>query len=52
MIFEAQDKLARGYKRLESYESKTGGFEWFGASPGHEVLTAYGLMQFNEMKEI
>jgi hypothetical protein len=28
----------------------TGGFEWFGESPGHEVLTAYGLLQFREME--
>jgi len=28
------------------------GYEWFGHTPGHEALTAYGLQEFNEMKEI
>ena len=45
-------KLDRGYKRLTSYETKENGYEWFGSSPGHEALTAYGLMQFNDMKHV
>lgn len=45
-------KLDRGYKRLTSYETKEKGYEWFGSSPGHEALTAYGLMQFNDMKHV
>ena len=28
------------------------GFEWFGNDPGHETLTAYGLMEFTEMAEV
>ncbi len=28
------------------------GFEWFGASPASESLTAYGLLQFIEMKNV
>jgi TonB-dependent SusC/RagA subfamily outer membrane receptor len=43
--------LENGYQKLKNYESKDGGFEWYGGNPGHEVLTAYGLLQFNEMKE-
>ena len=35
--------LESGYKRLIGYETKTKGYEWFGDSPGHEALTAYGL---------
>ncbi len=46
------DLLDRGYKRLTSFETKTKGYEWFGQSPAHEGLTAYGLMQFQDMKEI
>ncbi|TDW52418.1 TonB-dependent SusC/RagA subfamily outer membrane receptor [Flavobacterium sp. 270] len=43
--------LASGYTKLKNYESKNGGFEWYGGNPGNEALTAYGLLQFNEMKE-
>ena len=44
--------LQTGYSRLTSYESKSGGFEWFGGDPGHETLTAYGLMEFHEMARV
>lgn len=44
--------LQTGYRRLVSYESKSGGFEWFGGDPGHEMLTAYGLMEFTEMARV
>jgi len=43
--------LENGYQKLKNYESKDGGFEWYGGNPGNEALTAYGLLQFNEMKE-
>lgn len=43
--------LQIGYQKLKNYESKDGGFEWYGGNPGNEALTAYGLLQFNEMKE-
>ncbi|PXY45916.1 TonB-dependent receptor plug domain-containing protein [Flavobacterium hydrophilum] len=43
--------LETGYNKLRNYESKEGGYEWYGGNPGNEALTAYGLLQFNEMKE-
>lgn len=43
--------LESGYTKLKNYESKEGGFEWYGGNPGNEALTAYGLLQFCEMKE-
>ncbi|MGE6355590.1 MG2 domain-containing protein [Flavobacterium sp. NPDC079362] len=43
--------LENGYQKLKNYESKEGGFEWYGGNPGNEALTAYGLLQFYEMKE-
>lgn len=43
--------LEIGYRKLRNYESKEGGYEWYGGNPGNEALTAYGLLQFNEMKE-
>ena len=43
-----------GYQRLLSYEvgDKSGGFEWFGHDPAHNVLTAYGLMEFSDMSKV
>jgi hypothetical protein len=46
----AIDLLNRGYKRLTTFETKNKGYEWFGADPAHEGLTAYGIMEFADMK--
>ncbi len=50
-IAYAGDLLDRGYKRLTTFETKDKGYEWFGASPAHEGLTAYGIMEFVDMKK-
>ena len=42
----------KGYKKLAAYETSENGFEWYGATPPHEALSAYGLMEFTEMKEV
>jgi alpha-2-macroglobulin-like protein len=47
----ATDLLDRGYKRLTTFESSEKGYEWFGANPAHEGLTAYGIMEFVDMKK-
>ncbi len=47
-----QGYLQTGYGRLTGYESKQGGFHWWGYDPAHEGLTAYGLMQFVDMKNV
>lgn len=52
MMMEGTKKLQTGYDRLLTFETSSGGYEWFGESPGHEALSAYGLMQFHEMKDI
>ncbi len=49
---KALSMIDAGYKRLISFECKTGGFEWFGQDPGHEGLTAYGLLEFAEMQKV
>ena len=49
IVADATAKLNRGYKLLTGYETKQKGYEWFGENPGHEALTAYGLMQFKDM---
>ncbi|MDF2193651.1 TonB-dependent receptor plug domain-containing protein [Paraflavitalea sp. CAU 1676] len=46
----AMKYLRSGYKRLLSFETPKGGFEWFGHAPGHLGLTAYGLLEFTDMK--
>ncbi len=46
----ASNLLDKGYKRLTTFETKQNGYEWFGASPAHEGLTAYGIMEFVDMK--
>ncbi len=48
----AKGLLDKGYKRLTTFETKEKGYEWFGSSPGHEALTAYGLMQFNDYSKV
>ncbi len=49
---KAMDFIKKGYKKLAAYETSKNGFEWYGHTPPHEVLSAYGLMEFTEMKEI
>ncbi len=44
--------IKSGYKKLAGYECSTGGFEWYGADPAHEGLTAYGLMEFIDMQKV
>ena len=48
----ALDLIKTGYSRLTGFESPSGGFEWFGGDPGHEGLTAYGLMEFVDMAKV
>lgn len=48
----ARQFLADGYKRLSGYECKTGGFDWHGNPPGNETLTAYGILEFTDMKKV
>lgn len=44
--------LDSGYRRLTGYETPQKGYEWFGGAPGHEALTAYGLLEFADMKAV
>lgn len=44
--------LSLGYQKLVSFEVPGGGFEWFGRAPANQVLTAYGLMEFSDMKRV
>lgn len=51
-IKQAQDLLDEGYKKLVSFECSKKGYEWFGENPGHEALSAYGLMEFADMAKV
>ncbi len=48
----AKELIKTGYGMLKGYECRNGGFEWFGADPGHTALTAYGLMEFRDMARV
>ncbi len=52
VLKKAKDLIEKGYKKLISFETKQKGYEWFGAEPGHEALTAYGLMEFKDMQSV
>jgi hypothetical protein len=50
LIERSRTLLDDGYNRLTGFECKTTkGFEWFGADPGHDALSAYGLLEFTDM---
>ena len=50
LIERSRTLLDDGYARLVGFECKTTkGFEWFGADPGHDALSAYGLLEFTDM---
>jgi hypothetical protein len=52
-LLERTNKLLdSGYKKLSGFESPKKGYEWFGGDPGHEALTAYGLLEFADMKDV
>jgi uncharacterized protein YfaS (alpha-2-macroglobulin family) len=52
ILSRATALLSRGYKRLVGFETRSKGFEWFGADPGHEALSAYGVVQFTDMHKV
>jgi hypothetical protein len=48
----ARQYIHLGYQRLLGFETATGGFDWYGRSPGNVALTAYGLMEFQDMARV
>lgn len=51
-IQRSRDLLDAGYKRLKGFQTKDRGYEWFGEDPGHEALSAFGLMEFSDMAAV
>jgi len=49
---KAEKFIRNGYAKLLAYETRTEGFDWWGKSPGHGGLSAYGLMEFTEIKAL
>jgi uncharacterized protein YfaS (alpha-2-macroglobulin family) len=52
LVQKTHGVLDHGYKLLTGYETPDKGYEWFGKTPGHEALTAYGLMEFADMAKV
>ena len=52
LLRRSKSLLDAGYNKLVGYESPKKGYEWFGGNPGHEALTAYGLLEFVDMKAV
>lgn len=44
--------LKNGYERLLTFETKEKGFSLFGDVPPNITLTAFGLMEFNDLKNV
>ena len=44
--------LASGYRQLANYEVGGGGFSLWGRPPARPDLTAYGLQQFHDLREV
>ena len=52
LIKRSAGLLTKGYERLRGFECKKKGYEWFGEDPGHEALTAFGLLEFTDMAAV
>lgn len=52
LVAKAEGLIESSLKRLMGFECKQHGYEWFGEDPGHEALTAYGLLQFADMAQV
>ncbi|TYQ15130.1 UNVERIFIED_CONTAM: Large extracellular alpha-helical protein [Acetivibrio alkalicellulosi] len=50
----AYDYIEKGFQKILTYEvnGEKGGFSLYGHRPAETVLTAYGLMQFNDLKKV
>jgi len=48
----ARELMGPGYEKIVGYECSNKGYEWFGGDPGHEALSAYGLLEFHDMAKV
>jgi uncharacterized protein YfaS (alpha-2-macroglobulin family) len=49
---KARQYIHLGYQRLLGFEVSGGGFDWFGRPPANRTLTAYGLMEFQDLARV
>ena len=49
---QAEKYVGTGYQRLLTFEVDGGGFSLMGNPPARVFLTAYGLMEFNDMAKV
>ncbi|MDR3613322.1 MAG: MG2 domain-containing protein [Candidatus Obscuribacterales bacterium] len=52
LVNSAREKLDTGYNKLVSFWCPDKGYEWFGKNPGHEALTAFGILHFTDMAKV
>ena len=52
LVNAAREKLDTGYNKLVSFWCPDKGYEWFGKNPGHEALTAFGILHFTDMAKV
>jgi hypothetical protein len=52
LVERSSQILETAYQRLTGFECKNHGYEWFGSDPGHDALTAYGLLEFTDMAKV
>ncbi len=52
LVQTSREKLDKGYKQLVGFWCPDRGYEWFGENPGHEALTAFGLLHFSDMAQV
>ncbi|CAN5481917.1 hypothetical protein BH10CYA1_BH10CYA1_57020 [soil metagenome] len=52
LVETSREKLDDGYKKLVGFWCPDRGYEWFGEDPGHEALTAFGLLHFTDMQKV
>lgn len=51
---KALNYISKGYQKLLTYEvdGEKGGYSLYGSSPAEPVITAFGLMEFNELSNV
>lgn len=51
---KALDYISKGYQKLLTYEvdGTPGGYSLYGKNPAETVITAFGYMEFNELKDV
>jgi len=48
---QLEEKIKKGYDRLITFKTKEGGYEWFSKSLPHPGLSAYAVVEFEDMKQ-